>query len=117
MRKLASLMLIPVLVSSLFITGCGGGVDETKPIDEVRAEAQDMSAGELESIIAKYQNAIESQKDQVETLGSELRDIPMAQMLGAEATAIKDEVSEIKDSVKALNERMNIYVRELNRKQ
>lgn len=117
MKKLASLIMIPVMVASIFIAGCGGGVDETKPIDEVRAEAQDMSAAQLESIIARYQNAIESQKEQIETLGSQLSDIPMAQMLGAEATAIKNEVSEIKDSVRALNERMNIYVRELNRQQ
>jgi gas vesicle protein len=117
MKRSLIMMSVPVLLLGLMLAGCGGGVDEQKPISDVKAEAQGMSADQLRNMAAKYEEAIEARKADIEKLTADLQKIPVAQMLGDEANAIKDEITNISNSVRALNERMNIYLQQLRSQQ
>lgn len=117
MKRSLVITLVPVILLGLMMAGCGGGADEQKPISEVRAEAQGMSADQLRNMAATYEKAIEARKADIEKLTADLQKIPVAQMLGDEANAIKEEITKINNSVRALTERMNVYLQHLRSQQ
>ena len=114
MRKnLAVLML--VVFSVMIVFGCSGSVDENKPLSEVKADAQSMSAKQLQSMIDKYKVAIDKKMGEVQVVKDKLKEIPLTQILGEEAKLLKKEVGEVKDSLKSLQDRMKLYLKELEK--
>lgn len=109
-------MFTVVALASLMLAGCSGGVSENKPISEVKEEAQEMAIDQLKSVVAKYQKALESKKTEIKALKEKLKKIPVVEILGEEAKKIKTDTGDIVTSMKALKARLNIYLRELNRK-
>ena len=100
----------------LVIIGCGKKADENKPISEVKAEAEKMNAADLRTTAMSYKEAIEAKGKEVEKLAAKLKEIPVAEILGKEAKAIKAEVDTINKSVSALKERLQIYIDKLKEK-
>ena len=49
----------PVVLVSMVLAGCGGGASETKPIAEVKTEAQAMDANQLQAMVDRYKKAME----------------------------------------------------------
>ena len=116
MRKVFTLAIYPI-VAALMLTGCGSGASADKPIAEVKQEAQKMDVTQLKSMVEKYQQAIEAKKPEIAKLQNKLKEIPIAQLMGDEAKAIKGEIGQITASIKALTDRMKIYASELRTKQ
>ncbi len=110
-------IIASILICAVLLAGCsGGGVDETKPVDQIKQEAQAMDAAKLEAVANKYKAAIEAKKGEISKLQGKIKDIPVKELLGDEAKKLKGDVSEISSSVKALSERMNVYLSELKKK-
>jgi hypothetical protein len=103
-------------VCLLVIIGCGKKADENKPISEVKAEAEKMSAADLRTTAMSYKEAIEAKGKEVEKLAAKLKEIPVAEILGKEAKALKTEMDNINKSVSALKERLQIYLDKLKEK-
>ena len=100
-----------LLCAAIFLPGCGGGsVDETKPLTELQAEAEDKEAAELVKMAEAYRDAVADKVDDIEDLESDIRKIPVDEMLGEDARAIKAEMTAISASLDALVERFNLYV-------
>ena len=116
MKKVCSVILC-LVVTALMVSGCGSSVSETKPVAEVKEEAKAMDTSQLQSMVAKYQKAIEAKKPQITKLQNKLKQIPISQLMGEDAKAIKADISQITASIRSLNERMRIYAAELNGKQ
>ena len=116
MRKVISVMLSAVMLCC-FATGCGSKASETKPIADVQNEAKTMSMSQLESVVNEYKAALEAKKVEIQALQEKMKKIPITQLLGDEAKAIKDDMSKVATSVQALAERMNVYVKEIQAKQ
>lgn len=112
------LMLSLVCVSMVvLVSGCGGQkVDANKPIDQVSAEAQQMTVSDLQSMVKSYQGAIEAKKADIEKLQAKIKEIPLTQLMGEEAKKLKDDLSEITTAIGRLSERMSVYVKELQAK-
>ncbi len=72
---------------------------------------------QLSNIVARYESAIQTRQKEIEQFSDRLQEIPVAQMLGDEARALKDDIARINDSVRALTERMNVYAQELRKQQ
>lgn len=107
-----------VLVLGAFMAaGCGSGVSGDKPVAEVKQEAKAMDSGQLQTMVDKYRKAIEAKKPQIQQLQEELSQIPVSEMMGEEAAQIKKELTDLKNSIQALTERLNIYQAELSQKQ
>ena len=115
MRKIM-FVLLPIIFMSLVLAGCGSGASETKPIAEVKTEAQAMSADQLKATVAKYQTAIESKKAEISKLTEEIKKIPIAQAMGDEAKKLRADLQNVGSSVRALTDRLNIYAQQLKSK-
>ncbi len=102
------------------VAGCSDGASEDKPLDEVRAEAQEMNAEQLQAKIDEYTEAIEAKKPEVERLQKELGTGLAGALTGEKpenAEQLKADLAELETSLRALQERMQIYAEELQRKQ
>ena len=97
------------------IAGCGGGgsADETKPIAEVKAEAQQMDVGQLRDMAMSYKHAIESKLADLEPIKAKFGEIPALEKMGDEAKGLMTEIESLKESVDALTERFEVYYDQL----
>jgi uncharacterized lipoprotein YehR (DUF1307 family) len=114
LRKITSYCLLVLCL--LALTGCGKEADESKPLSEVKAEAEKMDLENLRSIAIKYKDAITAKKGDVEKLVSKLKDIPATEMLGDEAKELKAEIDNVNKSISALKERFEVYYNKLKEK-
>ena len=96
--------------------GCGKKADETKPIEDVKAEAQKMEAGELEDRVACYKDALTAKETDLKDIQAKIKDVPPTEALGDKAKTLKDDLAASQKSVAALAERMDIYKAELAKK-
>ena len=102
-------LLVALCVS--VIAGCGGAgsADETKPIAEVKADAQQMDVGQLRDMAMSYKQAIESKLAEIEPIKEKIKEIPLTEMMGDDAKGLKADVDELMKSVDALKERFQVY--------
>jgi uncharacterized lipoprotein YajG len=109
-------VLFVLLAVMLLFAGCSKKADESKPLSEVEAEAEKMSVAKLKSMAMEYKDAISAKKEEIEKVTGELKNIPIAEMLGNEAKELKAEIENLNKSVSALNERFQIYYQKLKEK-
>ena len=109
--------VLAVLMAGFFATGCGSKVSEDKPIATVKTEAQAMSVSQLQGMVENYKKVISVKQTEIQALQEKIKAIPITQLLGEEAKTLKDDISKIAVSVKALTDRMAIYAQELKVKQ
>ncbi len=98
---------------AIVLVGCAKKADETKPIEEVRAEVEKMDTAKLRDIAMDYKNAIVAKKDEIKKVADELAKIPMAEKMGAEAKEMMGEVKQLQGSLKALIDRYKLYYNKL----
>jgi Skp family chaperone for outer membrane proteins len=107
------LMLIMV-GAALVITGCddGGsaGIDESKPLTQVAAEATQMGQEELQKMVAKYEGLIAEKMAELDALTAKAKAIPLTEMMGEKATQLKADASEIQSSITALKAQLDKYL-------
>lgn len=117
MKSLRNITFCALLVlCSLAILGCGQKADENKPISEVRAEAEKMSAEKLRAMAMTYKEAIQAKQGEVEKVASKLKDIPATELLGEKAKGLKADIANLNKSVSALRERFQVYYDKLKEK-
>ena len=113
-KMLFTAVVLPVC--ALFIlTGCGSksGVDESKPLSEVKAEAETMSVAQLKDTAQKYKDAITAKQPEIEKITAQLKAIPITETLGEEAKSLKADLEQLSSSLNSLKERFNIYYNKL----
>ena len=99
------------------IVGCGGKkADETKPISEVRAEAETMDAGQLRNMAMTYKEAIVAKKGEVEKMTAKLKEIPVTELLGEKTKQLKTNIDDLTKSIDALKVRFDVYYAKLKEK-
>ena len=113
-RLVVTLGIVVFLIS--VIAGCGKSVDEEKPLDEVKAEAEKMDKDELRKMAVNYKDKIVEKQGEIKKIEEKIKDIAPEELMGDEAKELKKEISEITKSVKALKDRYEIYFKELKKK-
>lgn len=101
-----------LVLCSLVVLGCGNGgqeADETKPMSEVKAEAEQMDTNQLRAIAMTYKEAIVAKQGEIEKVTAKLKEIPLTEMIGEEAKALKADVANLNGSVTALKARFDVY--------
>ena len=114
-KEYVNVLLVLLAVVTLF-AGCSKKADENKPLSEVEAEAEKMSVDKLKSVAMEYKDAISAKKEEIEKVTGELKNIPIAEMLGNEAKELKAEIENLTKTASALNERFQIYYQKLKEK-
>jgi len=114
MKNVRNSVLCCLIALCLFaILGCGKKADENKPISEVKAEAEKMDTDGLRDMAMVYQKSIAAKKGELEKLTAKLKDIPVTEMMGEEAKALKADVDNLNKSLSALKERFEVYYQKL----
>ena len=104
------------LLCALILAGCGkkgSSVDASKPIDEVRAEAEKMDVTQLREIAAKYNQAILEKAKEIEKLTTQIKP---TDLLSAETKKLKAEIENLNKAISPLKERLKIYYDKLKEK-
>jgi hypothetical protein len=104
------------MAALLIVCGCSKKADTTKPIPEVKAEAEKMDASQLRDMAMKYKDALTAKMEEVKAEGAKLKDIPVTELMGDKAKQLKATIDELQKNVDALKERFNIYLDELKKK-
>jgi hypothetical protein len=108
--------LVIMLAAMLTICGCGKKADTTKPVSEVKAEAEKMDVAQLRSMAMTYKDAIAAKTEEIKNETMKLKDLAPAELMGDKAKAINASVDELKKNFDALTERFKIYFDELKKK-
>ena len=116
MKTVRNVVFCLLIGSLLVLGGCGKKADETKPLSDVKAEANSMSVEKLRSMAVTYKDAITSKKGEIEKVADKLKDIPVAKMLGDEAKGLKTDIDSLTKSVSALKDRFQVYYDKLKEK-
>ena len=78
-------------------------------MSEVKAEAEKKSVKKIRATAHAYKKAIEAKKPELEKIAAKLKEIPLAEVMGQEATSLKSDSDELNKSVRALKERFGVY--------
>lgn len=116
MKTNVSFIAVLLMVCAMLVfAGCGSksGVDETKPLSEVKSEAETMTVEQLKDIAMKYKKAIEAKQPEIDKLMEQIKAIPIAEALGDEAKSLKADVEQLNSSLKGLKERFDVYYNKL----
>ena len=116
MKKAKNILCCSLVLCSLVLLGCGKKADESKPISEVKAEAEQMNIAELISIAMKYKKAILAKEPEIKKLSDQLKDLPISKKLGTEGKEMEAELDALDKSVSALKERFRVYYNKLKEK-
>jgi len=112
MKISRSVVLFAVLAAIVVLPGCGkkgGSVDENKPISEIKAEADKMNVDQLREMATKYLDAIKDNKAQADKVMARLREAGAESAMTDEFAKIKDEITALVKSKKALQQRFGVY--------
>jgi len=117
MKTVRNIVICLLAVCLLGLAGCGKkAADETKPISEVKTEAESMSVEKLKSSAMAYKDALVAKKGDVDKLMAKVKDIPVAKLMGDEAKGLKAEIDALGKSVSALKARFQVYYDKLKEK-
>lgn len=98
------------------LVGCGGSVDEDKPVDQIKAEAAQWDADKIEDVIEEYKEAIEEKTEKLQAELAKLKDIPLTEITGEKAKSIKVESEKLATSLDKLKDQLEAYVDALKEK-
>jgi hypothetical protein len=109
-KGLLSLVVVAVL------SGCGGsgGIDENKPIDQVAAEAAEMSKEKLQGVVAEYEGLISEKAEQLKGLEAQIKDLSISELMGEKAKTIKEDTKTLSTSLSKLKDQMEVYAKQLS---
>ena len=106
--KIITIYTLAILMASVF-TGCEKKADETRPIDQVKTEAEGMDADQLRTMALQYKDAIMAKTNDVDNLVGRLKEIPVAKMMTDETKELKTEIDNLTESLSALRKRFEVY--------
>jgi hypothetical protein len=92
------------------VTGSGGG---TAGLDQLAAEAATMGKADLQAMVSKYKGLIAEKTDVANLLKGQLKQIPVAEMMGEKAAALKGELGDTMALIAQLKDKLAVYTNAL----
>jgi predicted nucleic acid-binding Zn-ribbon protein len=111
-----AILFFTVTLLSVSLLGCGGKADESKPMTEVKAEAEKMNVEQLKAAATKYKDAIVAKKADVQKLMDKVKEVPPMEALGDEAKELKTDIDSLNKSISSLKDRFQVYYDKLAEK-
>jgi predicted nucleic acid-binding Zn-ribbon protein len=121
MKKFLSMFGAGAVAVAVTLSGCGksqeaGKVDLNKPVEQVKTEAASLDTAALQQQVDAYQKEITAKKGELAALEKKIKDIPVTQLLGEEASKLKKEAGNLTTALSGLSDRLNVYSAELKKK-
>lgn len=101
------LMLGVVALLAGCVTGQSGS--NTAGLDQLAAEAATMGKADLQAMVTKYKGLISEKMNVVSALKGQLKEIPLTDMMGEKATALKKDLSETTSLIAELKDKLAVY--------
>lgn len=109
-------VLLMVCALAFLIVGCGDdGVDESKSVDDIKKEAQNMDTDDLRAKALKYKDAIETKMKEMAELKEKLPTNP-AELLSEDTKELKSEIEDLNKAIKPLKEKLQVCIDQLKEK-
>lgn len=106
--------MIALTVCAALLSGCGGGgVDEEKSVEQVTAEAADMSRAKLQKMVDQYESAVAEKQADVEALNAQLKELSISDLMGEKAKTLKSELGDLTTSLNTLKDHLSVYAKQL----
>ena len=117
-RRYVLTLLCVTLAASVLLVGCKkeDGVDTSKSIADIKAEAEKMDVDALRKAALDYKDKIMAKKGDLKKLAEELKGIAPAELLGDKAKELKEKIKPIEESISDLTKKLGIYVEKLTEK-
>lgn len=112
MKKLLTVLACTVLAVG-FLTGCSKGVDENKPISEVKAEAVTLDEASLKARIADCEKFLAEKKAELDKVAAKVKEIPLDKILSEESKKLKEDAAKISESIQKVSAQMKVYADEV----
>jgi len=108
MRNVKWILCVAVMA---MLTGCltGSGGGDASGLDQLAAEAATMGQADLQAMVAKYKGLIAEKTDVANLLKSQLKQIPVANMMDEKAAALKGELSDTMTLISQLKDKLAVY--------
>jgi outer membrane murein-binding lipoprotein Lpp len=84
-----------------------------QPIADIKTKVASLGQPELLAYANTYKTVLLEKKDQLASLTSSLKGLPMADMLGEKGIALKNQVSQYTSQLAGLKERYSVYLDKL----
>ena len=112
MRNVKWILCVVVIA---MLTGCvtGSGGGDTAGLDQLATEAAEMGQADLETMVSKYKGLIAEKVDVAGALKTQLKEIPITDMMGEKATALKTELSDTMALISQLKDKLAVYTNAL----
>lgn len=81
-----------------------------QPVADIKTKAASLGQPELMAYANAYKDVIVTKKDQLASLTSSLKGLPMADMLGEKGIALKNQLSQYTTQLAGLKERYSVYL-------
>ncbi|MCK4294842.1 MAG: hypothetical protein KAY65_16710 [Planctomycetes bacterium] len=91
-------------------------VDESKPISQVKAEAEKMDAQQLRAIAMKYKEVIVAKTAEVDKVAMELMQMMLADKSSDRMKTLKAQTDKLNQSIEALTAQFEVYCKKLDEK-
>jgi ribosomal protein L29 len=101
------------LMAAALIAGCGGGVDETKSVEQVKIEASEMSQAKLRKTVAEYETVIAEKASELDALNAQLKELSISELMGEKAKTLKTELGDLSTSLSTLKDHLGVYAKQL----
>ncbi len=101
---------------AIVLCGCGANVDENKTPQQAKTEAASMDAASLQKQIDELKAFIAKKEVEAKAVAEKISKIPLAEQMGNDAKALREEASKIADSVKKIQAQLSVYAEELKAK-
>ena len=96
--------------------GTDAKVDESKPISQVKAEAEKMDAQQLRAIAMKYKEVIETKSAEVDKLARELMQMMLADKSSDRRKTLQVQTDKLNQSIETLTAQFEVYYKKLEEK-
>jgi len=94
----------PTIVSKLT-----GAALATVPMEDVKAEIDKLGVEQLKAKATDYKDAILAQKAELATATEKLKEIPVTQLMSADAKTMQSNIATLTKTISNLNDRFQLY--------
>ncbi len=101
--------LFAALAVAAVLSGCGKKVDTNKSIEQINAEVEKMSVGQIEAEAKGYIKEILRTRAEFEKVKNKLQNLPSDQLFSEKSRSLQKEMSDLTRRVSDLTDRYQIY--------
>ena len=89
-------------------------VDQTESLSDFKVQVAKMDLSTLQKEVDAYKTAISEKTSLLDKYQTQLNEIPLSQMLGDKAVALKNNISKATQSLSDLNKKLQVILDQIN---